>query len=146
MNIFYIYIYIYIILYLQSKPWFVDWFTVKDIDQQCEVNAETDEKTGSGMRNIWVTGNKSWEEGTLTETYSMEENEGSSDGGRKRSAGRKGEMNDCGLGGKNGNLLNVSNPKIEGGNHKVWSCITSMLKELGCSWCEHGIQQRTDNG
>lgn len=83
-----------------------------------------DDKTGSRMRNIWAN-SKSWltvfpgEESIVSETYSVEEKERSSSHGRRRSAGRNRKINDCGLVGKTGNLLNVLNTRKAGGNHKV---------------------------
>lgn len=82
------------------------------------------------MRNYLTTGGKSQltafpeEEGIVSGMYSMEEKQRSGNHGRKRSAGRNRKINDCGLGGKNGNLLNIL--RQAGRNRGAEYCITSV--------------------
>lgn len=77
---------------------------------------QTDEKTRSSMWNILIYMSKSLlykvainnlQESIASEVYIMEEKQGVGEHGKKKSAGRKRKINDCGLGRKNGNLLNI---------------------------------------
>ena len=79
------------------------------------------------------------EEGTVSETCSVEEKERSGNhGGKKRSAGRSRKMNYCGLGGKNGNLLNVLNTRQSCRKLAVQYCVTSVPIENRTSGNEVG--------
>lgn len=90
----------------------------------------SDEKTLSRMRNILLApGGKLQltvfpeEEGIVSEKYR----------GKREASGRNRNINDCGLGGKNGNLLNILNTREAGRSREVEYCITSVSTEYKSS-------------